>query len=642
MHLRNVALRVQMVRVRVAQEMNAALLTLPVMLSQPKSTWKIHKYFFNSPLAEVRLYKFLSSVHRHFLHEISKIFLFAELGNSPGIPSIASFWDDGTIVMHGLTNEKDAQESQDNKGKRRRDQRQKLQLREMWRKRFLPDKYDVEELDWDEMNIKFLDALVSEEGSAPHGMIIVGGSFYFSEDEDSWHRFMVALDAFTGKILWQSFEGEEDEAAAALPLPMTPASTSLARRRTRVAGLEKQIRSKEYADSLPNCLTAFKHVLKDIFPYSYWSNQDMEIVAMHLDQKMRDHPKHSDRGHAVDRHYAHKRQSHEQLKNKIPNTKKWHHKLQKKKKKDIGPMFGRPNVLVTHDWGGLHIRSLKNGRPLCHLSLLDEVLYSDFNADGIIDQVKILTEASTIDVRDKWVTKLVDQLKLENQEKKKPTNERPIPTMCHALGLSGMPPKEEIFSVNLCGRNHDRNSLHPKLGLDFVSPIIVESLNGRPGSRDVITALNNGMVHRLHGTSGRKEWELIGSHHEDFPIWIIGSRTSLLTRVQTDRVAPAIRPILLIGENSMAVISTKNGAVLSSASFPQTSKYRPILAELSGDGTTDVVVLSADAIWGFSIAVNPGASVALRIMVGLLLVAIMLAVLRNRFGQSKDKRSTDI
>ena len=366
----------------------------------------------------------------------------------------------------------------------------------------------------------------------------------------------------------------------------------------------------------------------------------MEIVAMHMDQKTREHTKKTDEHHPVDRHYAHKTQSHEKIKNSIPKSKKWHHKLQKKKKVPQGPTFGRPNVLVSHGWGSLQIRSLKNGRPLCHLSLLDEVLYSDFNADGIVDQVKILTESSTIDVNDKWVSKLTAKLNIA-KEAKKPTKERLFPSMCHALGLSGLPPKEEIFSVDLCGRNHDRNALHPKQGLDYVSPIIVESLNGRPGSRDIVTALNNGMVHRLHGTSGRKEWELIGSHHDDFPIWIVGSRAALLTRVQTNRVAPSIRPILMIGENSMAVISTKNGGVLSLASFPQTSMYRPILAELSGDGTTDVVVFSSDAIWGFQIAVNPGAAVALRIMVGLLLVAIMLAVLRNRFGQSKDKRSTD-
>jgi hypothetical protein len=85
----------------------------------------------------------------------------------------------------------------------------------------------------------------------------------------------------------------------------------------------------------------------------------------------------------------------------------------------------------------------------------------------------------------------------------------------------------------------------------------------------------------------------------------------------------------------------KNGGILASVPFPQTSIIRPMLAEVSGDGTTDVMILSAEAIWGFQITVRPGTPVMSRIMVGLLLMGLMLAVLRNRFGQRTDKRATD-
>jgi hypothetical protein len=216
------------------------------------------------------------------------------------------------------------------------------------------------------------------------------------------------------------------------------------------------------------------------------------------------------------------------------------------------------------------------------------------------------------------------------------------PNLCHALALSGLPSREELFSTSLCGTAHERVGDHPSVALDSVSPVVVESLSGRRNTRDVIVALNNGMVHRLHGGSGRREWIVAGKHHEDFPTWEEGSnQNALLTRIQSNNVSPAIRPVLLAGENSLVVLSVKNGGILASVPFPQTSTSRPMLAEVSGDGTMDVMIMSSDAIWGFQIQVRPGSPVFLRIMVGLLGFFLLLAVLRNRFGQRKDKRATD-
>ena len=68
---------------------------------------------------------------------------------------------------------------------------------------------------------------------------------------------------------------------------------------------------------------------------------------------------------------------------------------------------------------------------------------------------------------------------------------------------------------------------------------------------------------------------------------------------------------------------------------------RPVLADLNGDGTTDVLVATADAYWGYTVHVRTGSSVFFRIAVGLLLMGVMLALLRNRFGPKPGKRSTD-
>lgn len=251
-----------------------------------------------------------------------------------------------------------------------------------------------------------------------------------------------------------------------------------------------------------------------------------------------------------------------------------------------------------------------------------------------------------MDPKDKWVWGLVSRLQKDREDMKEQGKSKKLmnlnPNLCHALVLSGLPVREELFSTSLCGKPHDRIGDHPSASLDSVSPVVVESLSGRRNTRDVIFALNNGMVHRLQGSSGRKEWVVAGKHHDNFPTWEEGSsQNALLTRIQSSNVSPSIRPVLLAGENSLVVLSVKNGSILASAPFPQTSTSRPVLAEVSGDGTTDVMVMTADAIWGFQVSVRPGSPVFLRIMVGLLGFFLLLAVLRNRFGQRKDKRATD-
>jgi hypothetical protein len=63
--------------------------------------------------------------------------------------------------------------------------------------------------------------------------------------------------------------------------------------------------------------------------------------------------------------------------------------------------------------------------------------------------------------------------------------------------------------------------------------------------------------------------------------------------------------------------------------------------DFNGDGTTDILVITADAFWGYQIHVRTGSSIFFRIIVGLLMLGVMLAVLRNKFGPKPGQRSTD-
>jgi hypothetical protein len=385
--------------------------------------------------------------------------------------------------------------------------------------------------------------------------------------------------------------------------------------------------------------------LNQALPYAFWTSKDSHLGALHLSQSRKRH--HRDK--------QKKDKSHPIVGKDLPKLpaqkKKWHNKLHKPKY--ATPAKGQPNVLVLHTKGGMQIRSLRNGYPLCHMSLLEETLYADLNNDGTLDQVQVLIPSKKFDHEDEWVTTLLMTLEKDKDPNSPSTKNEAERTgrivsqgnyLCHALALSGLPAREEIFSTSLCGTAHDLFLPHPPIGLDAVTPIVVESLSGRRNTRDVVVALNNGMVHRLQGRSGRKEWSLVGKFHENFPMWEDSSTgTVLLARVQSPTIPPPIRPIVIVGENSVAVLSAKNGNIMAMASFPQTSNSRPILADTTGDGTTDVIVMSLDGIWGYQIQIQAGRPVGLRILVGVMLFSLMLAILRNRFGgEKKDVRATDL
>eukprot|EP00957_Ditylum_brightwellii_P149759 11404908-Ditylum_brightwellii.AAC.1 len=93
----------------------------------------------------------------------------------------------------------------------------------------------------------------------------------------------------------------------------------------------------------------------------------------------------------------------------------------------------------------------------------------------------------------------------------------------------------------------------------------------------------------------------------------------------------------------MVILTSGRGSILGRASFPQSAISPPILTKLSSDGTTDVVIISADGMWGYKVTVHRQAGGFLRVVVGLIFAGIALAALYNRYSNppGKDIRSTD-
>lgn len=496
-----------------------------------------------------------------------------------GLPTIMTYWSSGDLTVHTLSSTT-------------KDEPLELQL--LWEMRV--------DVVLEEVHIDLLaseDVRTDSSHLGQHGMILLGGTFE-DEQADELVPFMQAFDAMTGQHMWSTPTKAEDRNEPIL-LDVRGAQ-SAARRRSQIVNVQANADTTE----LPNCLVAFKQLIKGGLPHSYWTPADASVTPLHFHRHK--HQRHHSRKHAV---------------------------------------HGRPNVLLSHYRDGIHVRSLLNGRALCHVTLLDEVVYADLNQDGVIDHVHVAMHEhdafedgvdDDFDTQEnKWIAKLAHEMKQEveknkQQKKKNRKNAAHSDRLCHVLALSGLPTRERIFSANLCGNRIAQDyGDHESLELEAAPPLVVDDTH-------VIVAINNGLVSRYHVPTGKRLFQtMLSTRVTDVPTWGDDYDATSLSVLESRKG----RALLLTGDNAMVLLSLRSGKVLAEAPFPQTSIDRPIVADVSGDGTPDVIIRSADAIWGYHVVVQSGASTLFRILVGLLLMGIALALLRNKFGQKGDKRSTD-
>ena len=450
-----------------------------------------------------------------------------------------------------------------------------LELKELWTQRtpLGVDVYDLVLLGDQDFSSG------SEQGQ--HGVVLVGGT---SQPSSVIH----ALDVMTGQLLWNS---QSESAAEGEQAQLTTRGTgSVARRRSRL------LEAGDTADlALPNCWTTYRHsILKSVKPY--WGHADAKWYAVHLDRR------------------SHKKKKH-------PKSRKWHHRHAQL------PLHGRPNALLQRHEGGIQVRSLKNGRSLCHLPLLDRVLYSDINHDGTLDQLQAVTDAQgQAEDNMEWIINLSRQVAMEDKAKpSKAGQPRRHHRLCHLLALSGWPAREQLFTTSLC----PGGSVAAGSDLSSAPPLLTST-------GEVIVALSNGLLSKHDARTGKRAWQHYG--HPDAPTWHTKSNAAMVTSLFPDEPAS---PILTTGENSMTLFSSTRGKVLATAVFPQATKSRPVFEDWSGDDTLDVLIQTPDAVWGYRVLVHSTGTFS-RILVGLLLVVILLALLRNRFvNSSGDKRSTE-
>ena len=314
------------------------------------------------------------------------------------------------------------------------------------------------------------------------------------------------------------------------------------------------------------------------------------------------------------------------------------------------PRMGKPNVVLFHGREGLAVISLKNGRPLCHVSLTDHALYADLDQDGKLDTVQVVTSPEEFS-SSSGIHSLIQKVTGDTNDPNDHFSQPDAPVICHALVTSGIPPQEELFTAPLC-LGGPSTSHRPQAGLSSAAPLLVEGSMGY--GNDLVFAMNNGVIVR-YDSNGKEIWRKKGGLKDGTPYWS-HSDAAFLGRVKFGNVKEShssvsasshrnqhrpgspLRPILLSGEEGAALISPASGRVLSSVSFPQSVTSQPLLGDLNGDGTDDFYVVSADGIWGYRIVVDAKASGFFRIFVVILLTGIAIAALVHKTSQYSGRR----
>ena len=434
--------------------------------------------------------------------------------------------------------------------------------------------------EWADTFVAYVDAT---DSSSPHGIVIV--SAYVDQTHNDRTRevlLVAAVDALSGALVWSSLqEREEQDRIQELPLPMR-GETSIARRRSNVP-LQQQY-------SHANCLHSGYRgsVLNKLLPLSYFNENDTFSAVTHFTRQARSSPKHHKAG--------------------------------------IEPTEGKPNVVVTYNQLGVQVRSLKNGRSICHVRLLDDTLYGDFNRDTIIDSLEYLVgdHEETNESNGKFINHIVQKFgrKIENAPI--------VASLCHAQARSGIPSREELFNTRLCNPIYNDAEISPG------PPVAVEGLRGQ----DIVVSLNNGVVARISGRNGHVMWEIDGSKNTNFPQWEDHHRV-LSGRISAPGMRSHSRPVILSGDNSIVLLSAKHGRILSTTAIPQPPTTRPLLSDWNGDGISDVLIVTQDAVWGYCSIVHVGSAVWFSLCSGFLILAMMLSLLKNRTSSHPGKRGTD-
>lgn len=283
-----------------------------------------------------------------------------------------------------------------------------------------------------------------------------------------------------------------------------------------------------------------------------------------------------------------------------------------------------PNVVVAHEKEGIEVLHVASGRTVCKLHLQEGGLHADINGDGVLDHVQAVGG--------------------NGAEQTVVSGSMEVLRPCWAVATSGVPVREQLFNASIChhhsafslfqhgefsrgfGRTHDYSSL------EVASPILIPKDDGHPhrkGSHgDVIFLTNRGEVTSYtpaeHGHGSEWQWQLLtGATWSNLP--------SPSGMMESGHVVPTLKPfslrvhdnhqMILVAGDQEALVISPSGTIMTTVELPAPPTHALVSADFSGDGLNDLILVTANGVYGFVQTRQPGA-LFFSTLVGCLIIVM--------------------
>ncbi|KAJ4785577.1 tRNA uridine 5-carboxymethylaminomethyl modification enzyme MnmG [Rhynchospora pubera] len=297
-----------------------------------------------------------------------------------------------------------------------------------------------------------------------------------------------------------------------------------------------------------------------------------------------------------------------------------------------------PNVVVAHQKEGIEVLHLASGRTICKLHLT-EGLHADINGDGVLDHVQVVGR--------------------NGAEMSVVSGTAEVLRPCWAVATSGVPVREKLFNVSIChyyshlnffphgdfSRSFHRNS-YDTSNIEAATPILVSRDDGHrhmKGSHgDVIFLTSNGEVTSyspgLHGHDAIWRWQLsTGATWSNLPSPAGLTESVVVPTLKSFSLrAHDPREVIIAAGDQEAVVLSPNGGVLTEVELPGPPTHAIILQDFSNDGLTDLIVVTAGGVYGFTQTRQPGA-LFFSTLVGCLIVVMAVLFVSQQINSSNKK-----
>jgi hypothetical protein len=292
---------------------------------------------------------------------------------------------------------------------------------------------------------------------------------------------------------------------------------------------------------------------------------------------------------------------------------------------DASEHTDHPNVLVAHTRYGLEIFALKDGDSITSISLPEGRVSGDIDGDGVIDTVLVLENDDDVQSHGSSFAHVGKQLQ-----------------RCTIMAVSGLPPTVQLFNGSLCTTRRSLND-----GLDSISdrkspavsataPLLLREHD--PASlaeakyKSVCAAVHTGILSCYSGKTGDLTFQTM-----KHPTWKIGfNYAALLSFVPDAKLSDASgnhddisSVMLLVGDSELALVS-RDGSTLASAAVPYPPNGRTIIGDFNNDGVNDVIIMSSDSLFAYSVRVSASTRGMLIAMLVLVFLAVVVFVANIR------------